>query len=581
MKYFSFFVLLYLLAGSTSIAQNGNKESLNFSNYIIQDSLLIKTRDGADISAIVVQRKDMTAPHAAILIFSIYARVTDIKKAIEAADHGYIGVLAYTRGKRQGSSEVMAYEKDGQDVYDVIDWISRQPWSNQKVGMYGGSYNGFAQWASTKHLHPALKTIVPSASAAPGLDAPMMNNVVMNFQFPWTYYVSNNKLLDNEDYNNRQQWSELEQKYFNLGTSFRSLDSLLGRPHNKMFRRWLDHPAYDKYWQNMIPYKEDFSKITIPVLTTTGYYDGGQVGAMYYLREHYKYNPAAEHYLLIGPYGHFGSQGYPDSVYNGYRIDEAAKIPIHTIIYQWLDYILKGAAKPAILKDKINYQLMGTNEWRYASSLKTVSKDTLTFYLDHKDAGKLSVQKPPRREWLNWQIDFKDRADMHSYYYAFRIIWDSLFNGGGIMYKTEPFKDAVEFTGNFSGEMKVTINKKDMDYSAVLFEQLPDGRYFYLSYFMGRASYAKDVTVRKLLTPGKKTSLPFSNTYFTSKQLRKGSRLVLIVNVNKSSSEQINYGTGKDVNDETIKDAGAPLQVKWHNDSFIKIPIRKDEAVNH
>jgi len=27
--------------------------------------------------------------------------------------------------------------------------------------MYGGSYNGFTQWAAAKQLHPALKTIVP------------------------------------------------------------------------------------------------------------------------------------------------------------------------------------------------------------------------------------------------------------------------------------------------------------------------------------------------------------------------------------------------------------------------------------
>ena len=67
----------------------------------------------------------------------------------------------------------------------------------------------------------------------------------------------------------------------------------------------------------MIPYQEDSSKINIPVITTTGYYDAGQVSAMYYFREHYKYNSGVYHSLLIGPYGHFGLQGFPDAVYNG------------------------------------------------------------------------------------------------------------------------------------------------------------------------------------------------------------------------------------------------------------------------
>src|SRR5205809_8141747 len=101
----------------------------------------------------------------------------------------------------------------------------------------------------------------------------------------------------------------------------------------------------------MIPYKEEFSKINIPVLSTTGYYDGGQIGGMYYFRQHNKYNKKAVHYLLIGPYGHFGSQAYPDPVYNGYRIDSVANIVILDVIFQWFDYILKDSSKPAILKD--------------------------------------------------------------------------------------------------------------------------------------------------------------------------------------------------------------------------------------
>lgn len=543
--------------------------------YHVYDSVLIHTKDGVAISALVVQQKEQQQPLPVILQFTIYARHTDIRKAIEAAEKGYVGVMAYSRGKRYGTGEIMPYEHDAKDVYEVIDWISKQNWCNGKIGMYGGSYNGFTQWAATKRMHPALKTIVPSATVAPGLDVPMMNNVVMSFPFSWTYYVSNNRFLDTEDYNS-PKWKELEYKWFQQGLAYRAMDSLVeGRPRNKIFQTWLQHPAYDAYWQQMIPYKKEFSKINIPVLTTTGYYDGGQVGALYYTREHNKYLPGAEHYVIIGPYGHFGSQGNPDAVYHGYAIDSVANISIHNIIYEWFDYILKGKPKPVFLKDKINYQPMASNVWKHAGSLQQVSNDTLTFYLDNKKDGLLNLQKPTRPGFSDMQLDFADRSSMNSYFYEFRIIWDSLFSGGGVMYKSEPFETATEFTGSFTGNMKVTINKRDMDYSAVLFEQLPDGRYFYLSYFMGRASYATSNIKRSLLTPGKKTTLSFTNSYFTSRKIAKGSRLVLIVNVNKSQSEQINYGTGKDVNSETIHDAKEPLKIKWHNDSFIKIPVWK------
>lgn len=373
----------------------------------------------------------------------------------------------------------------------------------------------------------------------------------------------------------KKQWNDLEQKWFDTGNSYRSLDSLLGRPKNKIFNKWLDHPAYDKYWQEMIPSKEQFSKINIPILTTTGYYDGGQVGALYYMRELDKHNANVNQFLIIGPYGHIGSQGTPDSVYNGYKIDSVANISITNIIFQWFDYILKNKAKPAFLQDRINYQVMGSNTWKHTKSLANVSNDSLTFFLDNSNGNILKPKKARKINFAKMKVDFTDRGFMNSYYYAFRIIWEDLNDGGGIMYKTAPLSNYVEFNGCFTGQMNVSINKRDMDYSAVLFEQMPDGKYFYLTYFMGRASFAKNYSKRELLTPNKKTALPFSNSYFTSRKLSKGSRLVLIVNVNKSSSEQINYGTGKDVNEETIKDAGEPMQIKWYNDSFISIPVWK------
>jgi len=384
-------------------------------------------------------------------------------------------------------------------------------------------------------------------------------------------------MLDDADYRDTI-WRSTYFKWFELGTRYRALDSLLGRKPNKIFRTWLQHPYYDAYWQSMISFKREFANIKIPVLTTTGHFDDGQVGAMYYFREHYKYNPNAEHYLIVGPYGHFGCQGFPDSVYNGYAIDPAARISIHNIIFEWFDYILKGKPKPAILKDKINFEVMGANEWKHASSLKTMSNDTLKFYLSDRSLDtnySLQASKPAKAGYVLQTVDFKDRTTYNFYKWNFNLSWDSITGNNGVVYISEPLKDDVIISGTFFGEIKASINKKDFDLSVNLFEQFPEGRFFPLSYFMGRASYAKDIFKRQLLVPGKIESIPFTNTYLTAKKLSKGSRIVILVNVNKAPFEQLNYGTGKDVNDETIKDADEPLKVKWYNSSLIQIPIVK------
>ena len=542
----------------------------------ITDSVLIKTKDGAFISTLIARKKGITTAQPCILFYTIYPRVTDMdRRCKDAAMHGYVGIVAYTRGKRQSPNNPVPYEYDGSDVNDVIDWITKQPWCNGKVGMYGGSYSGFTQWAATKNLHPALKTIVPSASAAPGLDVPMTNNVVMSFTFPWIYYVTNNKFLDEKDYRDTI-WGSTYFKWYAAGTAYPTLDSILGRPQNKIFRKWLSHPSYDAYWQSMIPYKKEFSKINIPVLTTTGYFDDGQIGGMYYFREHYKYNPAAEHYMLIGPYGHFGSQGFPDSVYAGYKIDPVANISIHDIIFQWFDHVLKGKPKPALLKDKINFEVMDANEWKHVHSLKEMANDTLKFYLStvRTDTNYvLRTTNTGKKNFVLQTVDFRDRNTINQNYWRGIITWDSINTENDLIYISDPFKSDIIISGSFLGQIKAGINKKDFDFSINLFERTSAGKFFFLSYFMGRASYAKDGSKRQLLTPGRIETIPFTNTSITAKKVAKGSRLVALINVNKSPFEQINYGTGRDINTETINDAKEPLKVKWYSDSYIKVPV--------
>ena len=114
-----------------------------------------------------------------------------------------------------------------------------------------------------------------------------------------------------------------------------------------------------------------------------------------------------------------------------------------------------------------------------------------------------------------------------------------------------------------------------MDIGMVLYEVMPTGELFHLSYFFVRASYAKDMSERRLLTPGKVESIPVDKIRMASRRLSKGSRLLVTLNVNKNPYAQINYGTGKDVSDEDINDAKIPLQIKWQNNSYIKIPIWK------
>jgi hypothetical protein len=558
--------LIYLVGILLTFSHSsfGQQPVLPDSLFTIQDSVQIPTRSGVSISAIVVRKKQQDSPLPVILFYTTYYQgAADAIIGKRSAGRNYVGVVAYARGIRTDLKNYAPYEHEGTDIYDIIDWISKQYWCDGNVGMYGGSYTGYSQWSAVKRMHPALKTIVPQVAVMPGFDTPMENNVPYGNILGW----ANDNIYRNKPYERNVVFD-----WFEKGTSFRSLDSLGGQP-NPIFQKWLNHPAYDAYWRSMTPAPQEYAQINIPVLTTTGYYDGAQIGAMQYFRLHNQYNKKANHYLVIGPYDHWGGQRRPAKTLMGYEIDPVADISMQELAFQWLDYILKGKPKPDLLKDKVNYQVMGTNEWKHVPLLEQTCNDTLTFYLN---GSGLDPARPVKNAVEKQAVDFRDRKNQHNYFTP-EIIFDTLDVSGGLLFVTQPFDRDLILSGSFVGQLHATINKKDMDISLALYELMPDGKYFFLTRYVGRASYAKDNAKRQLLKPNAKESIPLNHTRFVSKLVRKGSRMVVLLNINKHPFEIINYGSGKEVADETIKDAGEPLQILWHNDSYIKIPVWRNQ----
>ena len=547
--------------------------------YWVDDSVLIDAPGGYTLSAVVVRPRNASGPLPTALNLTAYTNLErHLEKARMAAAHGYVGVVADVRGKRLSRAEFVPYEVEGDDAHAVIDWIVRQPWSDGDVGMYGGSYEGFTAWAAAKRGHPALRTIAAYVAAIPGFGLPMENNVFLNANYAWPFYVANTRYLDDETYFDRGRWQALNRDWYASGRPYREIDRIDGTP-NPYLQRWLDHPAYDAYWQSMVPYREEYADIDIPVLTVTGYYDDGQISAVHYLREHYTWNEDADHYLVIGPYDHFGAQGRVKPVeLRGYAIDPVAQIDTEDLTFQWLDHVLRGAERPELLSDRINYQVMGADVWRHAPSIDAMSDTTWTLYLsDVAEAGRyLLAEEPPATPATFEQVvDFADRTTMRHSYYPSPIVRDSLEVDTGIAFITPPLMAPVEVSGSFSGVLHATIDRRDFDFQVVLYEVMPDDRVMQLSYYLGRASYAEDMTSRQLLSPGVVETIPFERTRLVSRRLSAGSRLLVVIDVVKDSFHQINYGTGGEVSDESMAEAVRSLTVRWGAGSFIRIPVRR------
>ena len=552
--------------------------------YITEKDVQVKTPDGGTVCAFLI-RPRTAGRLAALLEFTIYVDLNgDMSDARQTASHGYAGVVGYTRGKACSPDKPMPYEHDGVDASALIDWITAQTWSDGRVGMYGGSYNGFTQWATAKYMPKGLKALMVGAAAAPGIDVPMEGNVFWNFIYPWPLYTTSTKGSDETTYSDRKRWQKLDHDWYVNGRAYRDLDKIDGTP-NPIFDKWLLHPSYDAYWQSLIPSKEEFARINIPVLQTVGYYYGGPGADVFYFSQHTRYDPMAEDYFVTGPYHHFGAQfgvvGLLGNVYDslaGLDLDPVAKVDLTDLRYEWFDYIFKDAPKPALLQDKVNYQVVGANVWKHAPSFAAMAGGKMRLHLTAAQSGssyRMSAQKPAEDAFVELKVNLADRTDVDRKVPGGGVVDEVVDTWNGIEYVSDPLPKAVEMSGLFSGQLDFVCNKKDFDFEIDLYEQTPAGKYVQLAPYWLRASYAGDLSHRRLLTPGKRTQLDFEAVRLMSRQMQAGSRLVAVLSIIKGSGRQINYGTGKDVSDETVADAGEPLEIRWYGDSYIDLPVGK------
>jgi len=552
--------------------------------YAMESDIRVKTPDGVTLCAMVWRPRAGPSRLPALLQFTIYADTTVLLGDLRRnASNGYAAVIGFTRGKACSPNAPIPFVHEGEDAVTLIDWISRQPWSDGRVGMYGGSYSGMPPWAAAKRAPPALKAIMVGAPVAPGIDVPMEGNIVWNFIYPWPFYTTNTKALDDSTYNDWERWRRLDNSWYTSGRAYRDLDKIDGTP-NPIWHDWISHSSYDAYWQGMIPYGREFAAIGIPVLQTAGYYYGGPGAALYYLTQHYRYNPRARHYLVIGPYDHFQAQrgvvsalGDTSTVLAGYEIDQVARIDIVADLrYQWFDWILKGGPRPALLTDKVNYEVVGANRWKHAPSVAAMSKGALRFHLSDERSGpwyRLTAAAPADQAALTLTVDLADRSDSARFVPGGGVSDTAIDTLNALVFASDPLPAATEVSGLPSGHLELVANKRDFDFGISIYELRQDGTYRSLPPYQSRASYVGDITRRRLLTPGVRERLDWKNVRLTSHLCEAGSRIVMVLGVIRSPGQQINYGTGGDVNGETIADVGEPLTIRWSNRSWVELPV--------
>jgi putative CocE/NonD family hydrolase len=172
---------------------------------------------------------------------------------------GYIRVVQDIRGKHGSEGDyVMTRPLHGPlnptpvdhatDTYDTIDWLVKNiPESNGRVGILGISYDGFLPLMALVNPHPALKVSVPMN---PMVDGWMGDDWFHNgaFREQGMSYIYEQEATRG---NSASWWTS----HFDDYDDFMAAGSAgeLGRQHGLeqvgFWRKLLEHPSYDPWWQ--------------------------------------------------------------------------------------------------------------------------------------------------------------------------------------------------------------------------------------------------------------------------------------------------------------------------------------------
>jgi uncharacterized protein len=555
-------------------------------------ALRIPMRDGVRLNGTVLKPARQKEPLPVIFTLTPYIGDSYQERASYFSQHGYVFVLVDVRGRGSSEGFFNPIAQEPLDGYDIVEFLARQPWCNGKVAMWGGSYAGFDQWATLKELPPHLATVVPVASVHAGLDFPFFKGIWEPYVMQWLTFTSgstgNSNLFGESGF-----WIQKFRAMYLGQRPFNTLDQIVGNT-TTVFQKWLQHPAYDSYWQSMAPTREQYARINVPILTITGDYDADQPGAMSYYREHMKYGNAeskARHYLIIGPWDHPGTRT-PKKEVGGLTFGDASLLDMNDLHRQWYDWTLKNGPKPEFLKKRLAYYVVGpgAENWKYADDLDEIATEHRKLYLISQDgiandvfhSGGMADQ-PPSSAPDKFLYDPNDLrpAELEREEITKPITDEryalNLF-GSGLVYHSEPFREATEITGNVKLTVWIAMDVPDTDFGVTLYEILPDGSSVQLSSDGLRARYRESLSEAKLVTPGQITRYEFDGFTWFSRRVSKGSRLRLVFGCINSIYSEKNYNSGGDVAEESGKDARVAHMTVYHDaehPSALEIPVVK------
>jgi putative CocE/NonD family hydrolase len=513
---------------------------------VVERKVMMPMRDGVRLATDIYRPKNAAGKVPIVFVKTPYnfnywdvrnGVPADMTAALTAIKRGYAYVVQNERGHffSEGNYDILG--PPATDGYDAMEWLSKQNWSNGKIGATGCSSTAEYQPAVAAQGHPAFAAMnVQGFGAGVGRVGPyyeqgnwyrggavqmlfitwisgQQNQVRPMFpkDTPQADLVQAARLFDLAPQNPPVDWGKaLEhlpvQDIIKNVNGPRGIfaDEMPVATGGRMIQRTPNDPAWYKggLWH-------DDMKLEIPGLWQMSWYDvsaGPNIEMFNHVQRTAPKAIADQQWMIIAPVAHCAFTRATENTVVGERSMGDARLDYAEIMYGFFDKFLKGESNTRVDKlPKVTYFTMGSNKWQSADRWPPAGAQPMTFYLT--SGGKANTLNGDGT--LTPAPPVKDAPDSFTYdpMDPVRSLGGNVCCTGNaitagafdqrktqsredvLVYTTEPFKDGIELSGPIVPTLYVSSDAKDTDFTVKILDVYPDGRAYNLDESIQRMRY--------------------------------------------------------------------------------------------
>ena len=590
---------LHLLLATAVVAQQNPQDVYNklAEIAVIDQKVMMPMRDGVRLATDIYRPKGNAkvpivfsrTPYNFNTWVDGEMRTRTLEAAIDAVQRGYAYVVQNERGRFFSEGEWDILGTPLTDGYDAFEWMSKQTWSNGKIGVIGCSSTAEWQMAVASLNHPALAAMVAQGFGA-GVgkvgeyyeQGNWYRGGAQQMLFTaWLYGTQNDKYKPTLPKDITQQDLIRIQRFYDMATEMPRQDWAQALQHlpvqdiiknvngqdgvyEKMIRRKPNDPA----WFTGGLY-HDTMPLDVPAYWFVSWYDVSSSPNLA-LFNHARNNPNKEiadnQYLVIAPTLHCAYKRATENTIVGERSVGDARLNYDELTWGWFDLLLKGEQNDFKKNTpRVQYYTMGSNKWQTSDTWPPKNAVMTNYFLSSE--GKANTRNGDGK--LVAKAPSADKPDTFAYdpmnpvksYGGNVCCTGNAVQGGAfdqsemelrddiLVYTSEPLKEGIEVSGFIESTLYLSSDVKDTDVTIKLIDVDPNGKAYNLDETIQRVRYREGYEKEVFMEKGKVYEVKLT-PMSTSNYFAAGHRIRIEVSSSNFPRFERNLNTGGNNYDE-------------------------------